>query len=101
MKARMPFDTEKERKPVKNLSYRQVAYMAVSLVLYIQLIQFIYTDSMGLFGLVILIFVLLPVNAPFLYFALVRNSQTGYFMDRHLFYYFRHKSTQVGVWRKR
>ncbi|MEF2246397.1 PrgI family mobile element protein [Paenibacillus sp. IITD108] len=100
MRARMPFDTEKERKTIKFFSYRQVAYLAVSFIVYIQLIQTIYTDSMGFFGMIILIFVLLPVKAPFLYFALVTNSQTGYYMDRHLYYYLRHKK-QIGVWRKR
>ncbi|MEF3313836.1 PrgI family protein [Paenibacillus sp. GYB004] len=101
MKAIMPFDTEKERKTVKNLSYRQVAYIAVAGIIYIQLVQSLYSDSLGFFGMIILIFVLLPIWAPFLYFALVKNPQTGYYMDRHLFYYFRHNSTQAGVWRKR
>lgn len=101
MRAQMPFDTEKERKTIKYFSYRQTAYLVVALLIYIQLVQTIYSEKMGIFGFFLLAIAVLPIWFPFVYFALVKNQQTGYFMDRHLFYYFRHNSTQAGVWRRR
>jgi hypothetical protein len=103
MRALLPFDTEKERKPVKiydwSFSWRQSAYFGAALLLLIQLCQWVYVDSFGLIINFLFWVMCLPVVAPFFYFALYKHPQTGHFMDRHLWYRFRHKKTQSGVWR--
>jgi len=103
MKALLPFDTEKERRPIKlydwSFSWRQTAYFGGGLLLVLQMFQWVYVDTLS-FVINLLFWVMcLPLGAPFVYFALFRNSQTGHYMDRHLWYRIRHKKTQSGVWR--
>jgi hypothetical protein len=105
MRARMPFDTEKERRPVKiydwSFSWRQTVYFGAGALLLLQLCQWVYTDSLSLIINFVFFVVCLPVVIPFVIFALFRHPQTGHYMDRHLWYMIRHKKTQSGVWRRR
>jgi hypothetical protein len=104
MRALMPFDTEKERKPLKiwemGFSWRQTAYLSVSLLLFIQLVQWTYNESFPLVFNLIVIFMCLMVFIPGVVFGFVRHTSTGLFLDKYLLYFFRHKKRESGIWRR-
>ncbi|RUS44983.1 PrgI family mobile element protein [Cohnella sp. AR92] len=103
LRALLPFDTEKERRPVKiwdwTFSWRQSAYFGAAVLLLLQLCQWVYTSSLSIIVNLIIWVLCIPVVVPFVVFALYRHPQTGHFLDRHLWYHLRHKKTQSGVWR--
>ncbi|OXS55071.1 hypothetical protein B1A99_25170 [Cohnella sp. CIP 111063] len=100
----MPFDTEKERKPLKVLemsfSWRQVAYLSVSLLACIQLIQYTYVDSFPLVMNIIIIVLDLLIFVPAIVFGFIKNEATALFLDRYLTYYLRHEKRESGLWRR-
>lgn len=106
MKTKMPFDTEMERKPLKvwefAFSWRQCAYLAVSLVVFIQYLQYVvimpgfsFVISLVLFFLGLLLF------SPAFIFGFIRNGSTGLYIDKYLLYYLRHKKNETGIWRNK
>lgn len=102
MRTRIPFDTEKERKPVKaydwSFSWRQSAYIGIGLLAYAQCCQWAFIGAIGMMNL--LTFLLLsPVLIIPVLCALVKNSKTGLFLDRHFWNYLNHHK-QTGIWRK-
>jgi hypothetical protein len=103
MRAIMPFDTEKERRPIKlhdwSFSWRQTAYFGGALMTLIQSCQFVYMDSLDFIVNIIFMVMCIPLAFPFIYFAMFKSPLTGHYMDRHLWYKLRHKKSQSGVWR--
>jgi hypothetical protein len=104
MRAIMPFDTEKERKPLKifelSFSWRSAAYLTVSLLVFMELIQYTYNGSLP-FVLNFFIFMMDAfIFIPGTLFSFVKHPQSGLFLDRHLIYALRHKKKQSGMWRR-
>ncbi|WP_150274095.1 PrgI family mobile element protein [Paenibacillus tepidiphilus] len=103
MRASLPFDTEKERRPLKfssfSFSWRQALYLGGGLLLFLQVLQWTYIGSIGFIMNVIIWVMCLPILVPFVVCALMHHPQTGLYLDRHYWYKFRHKKTQSGVWR--
>ncbi|RJG21325.1 PrgI family mobile element protein [Paenibacillus thiaminolyticus] len=103
MRTLMPFDTEKERKPVKvyewSVSWRQATYLGGGSLLFLQVCQWVYTDSVNFLINILFWVMCIPILIPFFVFALMKNSKTGHFYDRYLFYKIQHKRKQSGVWR--
>jgi len=104
LKAMMPFDTEKERKPLKimemSFSWRQVAYLVGSGVLTMELIQYTYNSHVS-FLINILVFVLcLFAFTPGIVFSFFKHPVTGLFLDKHLLYHMRFKKRESGIWRR-
>ena len=104
----LPFDTEKERKPLKlslkvfeiSASYRQAAYLGINLLFFIQLIKWVLSGSMPFFINAISFFLCLVSLTPGIVFSFVKHRETGLFLDRYLWYYFRHLKNESGVWRR-
>lgn len=104
MRTYMPFDTEKERKPLKilemGISWRQGSYLAVCFVIFIQLVQYTYSDSFPLPVMVLIWLMDALIFVPALIFGFYRNQNSGLFLDKHMIYYMRHKKRESGLWRR-
>lgn len=100
----MPFDTEKERRPLKvwewSFSWRQVGYMSIGLLVFMQMVQWTYNGSLPYYMNILSFFLCLMLFAPAVIFSFLRNTNSGHFMDKHLLYYYRHKKRESGVWRR-
>jgi hypothetical protein len=104
MKTLMPFDTEKERKPLKiwelSFSWRQTAYMVLCGVIFMELVQYTYNDSVPFFVTILIFFLNLLVFLPGILFSFVRHAGSGLFFDKYLYYYVRFNKKESGIWRR-
>jgi hypothetical protein len=104
MRALMPFDTEKERKPLKvwemSFSWRQTAYMVVSGVIFMELCQYTYNGSVPFLVTILVFFLCSLVLIPGIVFSFIRHSSSGLFFDKYLLYYLRFKKKESGIWRR-
>jgi len=100
----MPFDTEKERKPLKiwelSFSWRQTAYMVINGVIFMELVQYTYNDSVPFFVTVLVFLLSLLVLIPGIIFSFVLHAGSGLFFDKYLLYYLRFKKKESGIWRR-
>ncbi len=104
MKTLMPFNTEKERKPLKvwemSFSYRQLLYIGVSLLLFFQTFEYAYNGSFPFVLNVIVFFMCALILIPGTVFAYIRHPGSGLFLDKYLWFYSRHKKHESGLWRR-
>lgn len=100
MKTRMPFDTEKERKVIKFMSWRQSLYVLVGGLIYLSIGSEVLFAGYPLVTTVVILAFLTPLTIPFLVFAFYQNRETGYFFDHYLLFRLNHKKKQAGIWRK-
>jgi hypothetical protein len=104
MRTRLPFDTEKERKPLKawnfSISWRQLAYIVTSVVIVSETMQYTMNGDYPLVLNAILFFMNCLGLLPAAILGFKKHSQTDYFLDRHLLIYFRHKRRESGLWRR-
>ncbi|MYL35497.1 hypothetical protein GLW08_20555 [Pontibacillus yanchengensis] len=101
MRTKMPFDTEKERKVIKGMSWRQGIYALVAGVIYITITsEIVFSGKFPFMMGFILCLLVLPIIAPLIVFAFLKNKDSGYFLDRHILYVLKHRKAQSGVWRK-
>ncbi|MDQ0896344.1 hypothetical protein QFZ80_000172 [Paenibacillus sp. V4I7] len=104
MRTAMPFDTEKERRPIKiwelSFSWRQTAYFSIALLTFIQLVQYSYNDSFPFALSFVVFFMCAMVFVPAVLLSFVKHPQSGLFLDRHLIYRIRHKKKESGLWRR-
>jgi len=100
MKTRMPFDTEKERKVIKGLSWRQSFYALFALLIYGSIGTEVMFAGFGFIQTALILFALTPILIPFAILAFYRDKQTNYFYDRYLIFKWNYKKKQAGLWRK-
>ncbi len=101
MQTRMPFDTEKERKFIKRLSPRQAIYSLFATLIYVSIaFEIAFSGGRHFMVTIILLLLCLPLVSPLLILAFLTHKDTGYFYDKHLWFLYKNKKTQIGIWRK-
>lgn len=101
MHTKMPFNTEAERKTIRQFSWRQAIYLLFAGLIYLSIVsEVVLSGSFSFIVATLLTVFVFPVTLPFLLLAFLKHPQTGYYLDRHLIFVWKFKSSQVTIWRK-
>lgn len=101
MRTKMPFNTEAERKSIRGFSWRQAIYILFAGLIYLSIVsEILFSGRFSFIVGFILSALVLPITLPFFLLAFLKNRQSGYFYDRHIYFLLKFKKSQTGIWRQ-
>ncbi|MFD2216592.1 MULTISPECIES: PrgI family protein [Bacillaceae] len=101
MRTRMPFNTEAERKSIRGVSWRQATYILFAALVYLSIAsEILFSGRFTFIVGFVLCALTLPITAPFLILAFLKNGKSGYYYDQHLIFLSKFKKSQTGIWRQ-